>query len=73
MSNTGIGIDKITDADKKSVRNFMNLWNKGGVTQDVVVALFALYHKYVHKSPSNYKCGACKATIRNYWNNYLKN
>lgn len=62
-----IGIQNLTVEDRNLAHNYVKDWSEPSIK-----ALFKLYHKYVSKTPSNTKCGACKSVVRNFWTNYLK-
>lgn len=68
------GIQNITTEDRELVLKCMEHWqqNRHAPDREKVKTLFAKYHEYVYKSPSDMACPSCVQFIYDYWKGYLQ-
>lgn len=68
------GIDNITAEDQELVLKCMEHWqqNRHRPDGEKVKTLFAKYHEYVYKSPSDMSCSSCVQFIYDYWKRYME-
>ena len=68
------GIQNMTTEDRELVLKCFGHWqlNRHRPDGEMVKALFAKYHEYVYKSPSDMSCPSCVQFIYDYWKGYLE-
>lgn len=62
-------IENITAEDRKLVEDCFGRWQQDRTrpNKEDVKTLFAKYHEYVYKSPSDMACCSCVQFIYDYW------
>ncbi len=67
------GIEHITAEDKEQVKLSYNRWkvNRHNPNREDIKLLFAKYHEYVYKSPSDMACPSCVQFIYDYWHSVV--
>ena len=75
MSKQYKGLDNITSNDKELVKECFSRWqqNRHRPNREDVKLLFAKYHEYVYKSPSDMACPSCVQFIYDYWRGVVAN
>lgn len=69
------GIENISDEDRTLVQECYGRWqqNRHRPNKEDIKTLFAKYHQYVYRSPSDMSCPSCVQFIFDYWNGVIAN
>jgi hypothetical protein len=63
------GLENISAEDQKQVQDCFARWqqNRHQPNKEDVKTLFAKYHEYIYKSPSDMACPSCVQFVFDYW------
>lgn len=75
MSKRYKGIENISGDDRHLVEQSFARWseNRHRPNKEDVKLLFAKYHEYIYKSPSDMACPSCVQFIYDYWRGVVAN